>query len=68
MPRFKAYNYDQQVMLAIDFRRQIQPGTFEWAINLVVDTRLDMAVFDHRFANDADVPPSSVALSTGIHG
>lgn len=58
MPRFKPYNYDQQVMLAIDFRRQIQPGTFEWAINHVVDKRLDMAVFDHRFANDETGAPA----------
>lgn len=58
MSRFKPYNYDQQVMLAIDFRRQILPGTLEWAINHIVDTRLDLSVFDHRFRNDDSGAPA----------
>lgn len=58
MPRFKDYSYDQQVMLAIDFRRQILPGSFEWAINRIVDTRLDLSVFNARFRNDVTGAPA----------
>ena len=58
MPRFKDYSYDQQTMLAIDFRRQILPGSFEWAINRIVDTRLDLSVFESRFRNDVTGAPA----------
>lgn len=58
MPRFKPYNYDQQVMLAIDFRRQILPGSLEWAIDHIVDHRLDLSVFDTRFRNDDTGTPA----------
>jgi len=33
MPKFIPYNYDQTMFLAINFKEQLQPGTFEHAIH-----------------------------------
>jgi transposase len=52
MPRFKNYSYEQGKMIPIDFKSQIFPGTFEYALNHIVDNDLDMSVFDHRYNND----------------
>jgi transposase len=58
MARFKAYNYDQVTLLPVDFRRQILPGSFEWAVDHIVDQRLDLSVFDQRFRNDDGGAPA----------
>jgi len=52
MPRFIDYNYQQTVMLPVSFDRQILPGTFEYSINYLVDQKLDLSIFNHRFKND----------------
>ena len=51
MPRFKPYSYDQIKLIPIDFKRQLQPGTFEFALNHIVDN-MDLSIFHHRFHND----------------
>ena len=51
MARFKHYSYNQKVMIPIDLNEQLQPGTFEFALNQIVDD-LDLSVFEHRFLND----------------
>ncbi len=33
MPRFKAYNYDQNAMVVINYQDQLYPGTFEYAVH-----------------------------------
>lgn len=58
MARFKPYNYDQVTLLPINFRQQILPGSFEWALDHIVDKRLDLTVFDHRFCNDVTGAPA----------
>lgn len=57
MPRFKPYSYDQSKMIPIDFRSQLQPGTFEFALNHLVD-EMDLSVFDDRFRNDETGAPA----------
>ncbi|MDH3394283.1 MAG: IS1182 family transposase [Desulfobulbaceae bacterium] len=51
MPRFKEYNQRQTVLLPISFDRQILPGTFEYTLNYLVDERLDLSIFHHRYNN-----------------
>ena len=58
MARFKDYNYDQNIMLAINFRQQILPGSFEWAVDHIVDNKLDLSVFEHRYKNDLTGAPA----------
>ena len=51
MPRFKRYSYDRSRMIPIDFRSQLQPGTFEFALNHLVDEEdeSDACVPDRKF-------------------
>ncbi|MDW0358378.1 transposase [Halomonas venusta] len=45
MPRFKAYNYDQNAMVVINYHDQLQPGTFEHAAHYLSEHKLDLPVF-----------------------
>lgn len=52
MPRFKEYDPRQSVMLTVSFDRQILPGTFEYALNYIIDNKLDLSIFNHKYKND----------------
>ncbi|MBN7799187.1 transposase [Parahaliea mediterranea] len=52
MPKFKAYNYNQDTMVVINFKEQLQPGTFEHAIHFLIDNKLDLSLFDKHYKND----------------
>ena len=52
MPRYKAYNYDQLVMLPISLENQLVPGTLEHTINKLVEKYIDLSVFEERYNND----------------
>jgi len=58
MARYKEYSYEQGALIPITFREQILPGTFEWALNDIVDNVLDLSVFDKRFINDSTGAPA----------
>ena len=53
--------------LAVELQRQLLPGTFEHALNHLIDRELDLSGFDARFNNDATGaaahPP---AMSVGV--
>ena len=52
MAKFKRYDYDQMVMLPISLENQLSPGTLEFAIHYLVETRMDLSVFDENYKND----------------
>ena len=52
MARYKEYSYDQTKLIPISFKNQIQPGTFEHALDYIVDNVLDLSVFEGRYHND----------------
>jgi len=52
MPRYKAYEYDQLVMIPISLENQLEPGTLEYTINELVENTLDLSVFEGRYQND----------------
>jgi transposase len=52
MAKYKPYNYSQTVMLPISLEDQLTPGTIEFAINMLVEERMDMTRFDAKFKND----------------
>lgn len=52
MPNFKGYNYRQSSMVVINFEDQIQPGTFEYALHVLITHKLDLSVFDIAYGND----------------
>lgn len=52
MPNFKSYNYDQSSMVVINYRDQLQPGTFEYAIHHLIEHKLDLSIFAPNYKND----------------
>lgn len=51
MPRYKPVNRDP-MLLPVVLGEQIQPGTFEFALDHLVDHELDLSALDARFRND----------------
>jgi transposase len=52
MPRYKPVHRDP-LLLPVVLSEQIQPGTFEFALDYLVDHELDLKALDARFRNDA---------------
>jgi transposase len=52
MAKYKRYDYKQMVMLPISLDDQLAPGTLEFAIHTLVETRMDLSVFDEKYKND----------------
>ena len=58
MARDKTTNYHQTKMIPLRFADQILPGTFEYALNHVVDNDLDLKHFHQRYRNDTTGAPA----------
>jgi transposase len=52
MAKFKVYDYRQRVFLPVSLADQLMPGTLEFAIHTLVETRLDTSAFEQRYRND----------------
>jgi transposase len=52
MARYKPYKYDQMVLVPLAFQDQLEPGTFEYTLNELVEQHLDLSVFEARYQND----------------
>jgi transposase len=52
MARYKGYDYSQTVMIPISLEHQLLPGTLEFAIQVLVERRVDTAIFDSRYKNE----------------
>jgi len=52
MARYKYIDTNPR-FLAVDLARQLLPGTFEHALNHLLDHAIDLSAFDARFRNDA---------------
>ncbi len=57
MARYKVVDTNPQ-FLSVDLARQLLPGTFEHALNHLLDHEVDLAHFDARFKNDATGAPA----------
>jgi transposase len=58
MARYKNYSYEQSVFIPVNFDKQIIPGSFEHALNYIVDNELDLSVFETRYKNDETGAPA----------
>lgn len=58
MAKHKHYDYRQTKMLPISFDRQILPGTFEHTLSELIDSQVDLSVFEERYKNDAGGAPA----------
>ena len=52
MAKYKRYEYSQKVFIPVSLEDQLMPGTLEFAIHTLVETRMDMSVFDGNYKND----------------
>ena len=52
MARYKPYNLKQDKWIALSYADQIVPGSFEYALNEIVEEHLDLSVFEQRYRND----------------
>ena len=53
MARYKAYDLNQAKMIPISYSDQVVEGSFEHALNEIVEQHLDLSAFERRYANDA---------------
>jgi transposase len=53
MAKYKPYDYAQQVLVPVSLEAQLIPGTLEFAIHTLVESRMDMTRFEQRYHNDA---------------
>ena len=58
MARYKSYSYDQKTLIPIDFKEQVLPGTFEYALNHLIDKEFDLSIFEDRYKNDETGAPA----------
>lgn len=58
MARYKDYNYAQGQFITVDFASQIREGSFEFALNHIIDNELDLSSFDAEFKNDKTGAPA----------
>jgi transposase len=52
MAKYKPYDYSQRVMIPVSLEEQLVPGTLEFAIQTLVEDRMDMEMFEDRYRND----------------
>ena len=55
MARYKERSQDN-IMVPINFAEQLLPGTFEFALNEIIDHQLDLSCFDEFYSNDEAGP------------
>jgi len=52
MAKYKRYDYSQNVLIPVSYHEQLMPGTLEFAIHTLVDSRIDLSIFEDRYNND----------------
>lgn len=58
MARYKPVEYAQGQFVSISFEQQILPGSFEHALNFIVDNKLDFTALDAAHRNDESGAPA----------
>ena len=52
MAKYKRYDYSQKVLIPVCLEEQLVPGSLEFAIHTLIETRMDMSVFEGNYKND----------------
>ncbi len=58
MAKYIPYSYEQGQLISVIFTKQILPGTFEFALNQLIDEKIDLSIFDEQFSNDNTGAPA----------
>ena len=48
----------QDTLVVVNFSEQLKPGTFEFALNYLIEERLDLSIFDAQYNNDQTGRPA----------
>ena len=48
MPKYKPYDLNQTKMIPLSYADQVVEGSFEYALNEIVEEHLDLSVFERR--------------------
>lgn len=51
MAKYKYFNNDQMEFLVVNFKEQLVPNTFEYAINDIIDNHIDLSILDYKYNN-----------------
>ena len=51
LARYKGYDYSQTVLVPVSLENQLLPGTLEFALQVLVEQRLDTSIFGSRYKN-----------------
>ena len=52
MAKYKRYDYSQNVLIPVSLEDQLMPGTLEFAVHTLIETRMDLSVFNRNYNND----------------
>jgi transposase len=52
MAKFKRYDYSQKVLIPVCLEQQLVPGSLEFAIHTLIESRMDMSIFEGNYKND----------------
>ena len=52
MAKYKRYDYSQKVLIPVCLEEQLVPGSLEFAIHTLIETRMDISVFEDKYKND----------------
>src|SRR5215469_16439039 len=52
MANYKQTEKGQGLIIPVNLHEQIIPGTFEDTLSRLLDTKLDLSIFDHKYCND----------------
>jgi transposase len=58
MAKYKPEDYSQKLLIAASLEEQLMPGSLEFAIHTLVETRMDTSIFDDRYHNDETGRPA----------
>jgi transposase len=58
MARYNLYDFNQDRLVAVSYREQILPGSFEYALCEIVDHHIDLTPFARRYHNDKTGRPA----------
>jgi len=58
MARFKPVSYAQTLMVPIILKKQLVPGTLEFAIHHLIETRINISLFEAKIKNDETDRPA----------
>ena len=65
MPNFKHFSNDQMEFMVVNFKEQLAVGTFEYAVNDIIENHIDLSILDDKYNNNnagAKAYPPAVLL------